>query len=317
MNGAIMGKIFLTGARGLIGQALRDRLQARGFFVIGCDLRAISETEKYDFRNVDSVRKNIDKCDGVIHLGALSRVIWGEQYPALCRSINIDGTRTILSAAAKSPQKPWVIFSSSREIYGTPPTLPCTPDTSPNPENTYAKSKLTGETMALELRRCGNRVAVLRFSNVFGTITDYHDRVVPAFAKAAASNGMLDVRGADNVFDFTALDDVVAAVLKTVDALIAGVGDLPPIDIVSGRATSLRDLAGMAIKKGGGKMIISPPQRFYPSHFQGDPSAAEKYLGWSPHRVLEEAIAQLVDDFHRIGDKNAHTKSYSWVSTLL
>ncbi len=301
----------------MIGQAVRDMLQARGFFVIGCDLRADLEAEKYDFRDVRSVRKNITKCDGVIHLGALSRVIWGEQYPALCRSINIDGTRIILSAAAESPRKPWLIFSSSREIYGTPPTLPCSPDTPFNPENTYAKSKLAGETMALDLRRHGNRVAVVRFSNVFGTATDYHDRVTPAFAKAAANNGVLKVRGADHVFDFTALDDVVAAVSKTVDALIAGIGDLPPIDIVSGRATSLRDLAEMALAKGDGRIIIAPPQGFYPKHFQGNPRPAEKYLGWRPQQILEEAVGRLVGDFHRRRESNAHTKSHSWVPALL
>ncbi len=311
------GRIFLTGSAGLIGRGVRAMLQARGFSVVGCDLRASCAAEKYDFRDRDRVQQNINRCDGVIHLGALSRVIWGERHPALCRSINIDGACAVLAAAVESPRKPWLIFSSSREIYGTPPALPCSPDTPPNPGNTYAKSKLAGETMALELQRRGNPVAVLRFSNVFGSAADYPDRVVPAFAKAAASNGTLTVKGADHVFDFTVLDDVVAAVSKMVDALIAGVGDLPPIDIVSGRATSLRELAEMARAQGGGEIIIAPPQPFYPKHFQGNPRPAEQYLGWRATRVLEEAVGRLVDDFHHMGEKNAHSESDSWLSALL
>ncbi|MGI9311579.1 MAG: NAD-dependent epimerase/dehydratase family protein, partial [bacterium] len=125
--------IFLTGARGLIGQATRRRLQARGFDVVGCDLRADCEAERYDFRDAARMRERLAECDGVIHLGALSRVLWGERYPTLCRSINVDGAASILSATAQSPRKPWLIFASSREIYGTPPRLPCAPDTPPNP----------------------------------------------------------------------------------------------------------------------------------------------------------------------------------------
>ena len=310
-------RVFLTGSHGLVGQGVRKQLEARGIAVIGCDLRADTVAERYDLRDAGRVQKNVKPCDGVIHLGALSRVVWGERHPTLCRSINIDGSHAVLSAAAESARKPWLIVASSREIYGTPPTLPCTPDTPPNPENTYAKSKLAGERMALELQSRGCVAAVLRFSNVFGATNDYHDRVVPAFAKAAAQNGTLQVRGVDHVFDFTALSDVVAAVLKAVDALMSGVGDLPPVDIVSGRATSLRELAEMAIAHGADKATVAPPQTFYPSRFQGDPRPAQKYLGWQPQQVLEKMFGQLVDDFHRLEENDAHTKSHSWVSALL
>jgi len=281
----------------MVGQAVRGMLQARGVRVTGCDVRAAQKSERYDLRDAARMRKNLFECDGVIHFGAVSRVVWGERYPALCRSINIDGTRGILSAAAQSPRKPWLILSSSREIYGTPRSLPCSPGTPPNPENQYAKSKLAAETMALDLQRRGNRVTVLRFSNVFGTTADYHDRVAPAFAKAAANNGTLTVMGAEHFFDFTVLEDVVTAVSNAVDALTAGIGDLPPVDIVSGTATSLRDLAMMALANGGGRLIIAPPQGFYPKHFQGDPRPAEKYLNWRPRWVLEDAITRLVKDF--------------------
>ncbi|MGI9311228.1 MAG: NAD-dependent epimerase/dehydratase family protein, partial [bacterium] len=173
-----------------------------------------------------------------------------------------------------------------------------------------------------DLQARGHRVAVLRFSNVFGATDDYHDRVVPAFAKAAARNGTLEVRGADSVFDFTALDDVVEAVMKTIDALIAGDGNLPPIDIVSGRATSLRELAAMALANGDGEIVIAPPQDFYPSRFQGDPRPAERYLGWRPGCALEERVKRLVNAFHRSeqhhsGERNENSESHSWLSALL
>lgn len=312
-----MACIFMTGSAGLIGRALRGRLEASGRAVVGCDLRSDAADEKYDLRDANRVREAMKDCSGVIHLGALSRVVWGQQYPKLCRSINVGGARVVMRAAAESAQKPWLLFAGSREVYGTPATLPCLADSPLRPENIYAKTKLKAEKMAMELRQCGNRSAVLRFSNVFGSADDYHDRVVPAFARASASGGNLYVRGPGGVYDFTVLDDVVAAVLRAADALANGIGDLPPIDIVTGRAVSLMELAQMALAAGSGRIITKSPTGFYPKRFQGDPRPAQKYLGWRARCVLENAMRRLVGDFRQTKNEHENIKSHSWLSALV
>jgi UDP-glucose 4-epimerase len=38
-------------------------------------------------------------------------------------------------------------------------------------------------------------------------LADHHDRVVPAFVRAAVSGQPLRVEGADHTFDFTHVDD--------------------------------------------------------------------------------------------------------------
>ena len=76
---------------GLIGQGVRDALESLDHTVLGCDLRSLCETKKFDLRNADKLRSALAECDGVLHLGALSRVIWGEMHPALCHSINVGG----------------------------------------------------------------------------------------------------------------------------------------------------------------------------------------------------------------------------------
>lgn len=312
-----MASVLLTGSSGLIGSALRPCLESAGWRVVGCDLRAQAEEERFDLRDESRIRQAVKECSGIIHLGALSRVVWGQQYPKLCRSINVGGARVVMRAAAEAAHKPWLLFAGSREVYGTPATLPCRADNPLRPENIYAKTKLKAEKMAMELRQCGNHSAVLRFSNVFGRTDDYHDRVVPAFARAAAFGGDLEVRGPDGVYDFTVLDDVVVAVLRAVDALAGGIGDLPPIDIVTGRAVSLGDLAQMAISAGGGRIVTKPPTGYYPKRFQGDPHPAKKYLGWRAQRVLEDAMRRLVGDFRQTKNEHENIKSHSWVSALV
>lgn len=312
-----MVKILITGAEGLIGRVARVALEGAGYAVRGCDLRAARAEEKFDFRNKRRLRAALADCDGVLHLAAVSRVVWGEMYPGLCSSINVGGVRSLIETIAAMPHPVWLVFASSREIYGTPPRLPCRPDTPPNPENLYARTKLAGETMVQDFRHRGGCAAVVRFSNVFGSVADYHDRVAPAFAKAAAHGGVLRVRGGDSTLDFTPLADAVDAVVRMVRVVDSGVCDMPPVDIVTGRSLSLMKLARLALAHGGGDIVVEERQPFYPAHFQGDPGAAQKHLGWSARQPVADAVSQLVEYFKRLRDNDANTQNHSWISAAL
>ena len=313
-----MTKILITGAEGLIGRAARVALEGEGYAVGGCDLRAARAAEQFDFRDARRLRAALAGCDGVLHLAAVSRVVWGEMYPGLCSSINVGGVRSLIKTIAAMPHPMWLVFASSREIYGTPPRLPCRPDTPPNPENLYARTKLAGEAMVRDFRDKGGCAAVLRFSNVFGSVADYHDRVAPAFAGAAARGGVLRVRGGDSTFDFTPLADAVDAVVRMVRAVDRGACGMPPVDIVTGRSISLMNLAQTALAHGGGDIVVEERQPFYPAHFQGDPGAAQKHLGWVARRPVADAVGQLVEDFKRLGERgDANTQNHSWLSAAL
>jgi len=313
-----MTKILITGAEGLIGRPARVALEGEGYTVCGCDLRAARSAERFDFRDSRRLRAALADCAGVLPLAAVSRVVWGEMYPDLCGRINVGGVRSLIKTIAAMPHPVWLVFASSREIYGAPPRLPRRPDTPPNPENLYARTKLAGETMVQDFRRKGGCATVVRFSNVFGSVADYHDRVAPAFAKAAARGGVLRVRGGDSTLDFTPLTDAVDAVVRMVRAVDDGACDMPPVDIVTGRSLSLMALARMALARGGGDIVVEERQPFYPAHFQGDPGAAQKYLGWTARRPVADAVGQLVEDFKRLGEHDgANTQNHSWLSAAL
>jgi len=299
-------KIFITGVCGLLGSAARSVLEDAGVDVCGCDLRSDIAAEKFDFRDIEKTRAALKGCDGVLHLAAVSRVVWGETHPELCRAVNVRGAKLFMREVTQTVPGAWFVFASSREIYGAPPKLPCTADTPPSPENLYARTKLAGEKMVRKLRDSGMRTAVLRFSNVFGSVDDHADRVVPAFAAAAAQNRTLTVYGGDSLLDFTPLADAADAILRAVNVMNNSNGSLPPIDVVTGRATSLLNMAKMAVQFGNGVITCEPPRAFYPARFQGDPLPAKDMLGWEPRVNLESAVRDLVEQY-KLSKQNARS----------
>lgn len=289
--------IGITGSEGLVGSALGAALTARGDQVRRLDLRAPAEGDgPGDVRDVERVARFVEGCDGVVHLAAVSRVVWGEREPERCVATNEGGTRNVLEAAGASRAKPWVVFASSREIYGEAAKLPVAEDAAARPVNVYGRTKVAGEAMTLAARDRGLRTAVLRFSNVYGSVRDHADRVVPAFCRGAALGLPLRVDGSLHTFDFTHLDDTLAGVLLTLDAVASGERALPPIHLLTGRPTTLGQLAVLAAAAGRWRSDIreAPSRNFDVARFCGDPRRAKELLGWQAKRSIEDGVAAFV-----------------------
>ena len=291
--------VIVTGAAGLIGRPLFVALQTAGCSVRGLDLLPAPGSSFGDVRDPDALARSLEACDGIVHLAAVSRVVWAERDPALCRSTNVGGTRAVVEAALASPRRPWVLFASSREVYGEPDHLPVSEDVPLRPVNVYGEAKVAGERLVLEAREHGLCTAVVRLSNVYGSTTDHADRVVPAFARAAAEGTQLRVDGREHTFDFTHLDDTVRGLLLLAEALAAGEPRLPPIHQLTRLPTTLGELAQRAVRLGGGRSrIVEAPSRSYDvARFCGDPTRARQLLGWEASVRLEDGLARLVEDF--------------------
>ncbi|NMC72683.1 MAG: NAD(P)-dependent oxidoreductase, partial [Myxococcales bacterium] len=221
--------------------------------------------------------------------------------PEGCRRTNVGGTAHALAAAAALRPPAWLLLSSSREVYGRAAALPADEETPAAPVNVYGQSKLAAERLLLAARAAGSRVAVVRLSNVYGSPADHPDRVAPAFARAAARGEPLVLEGPDHVFDFTHVEDVARGLLEIARRLDEGRTDLPAVHLVTGRPTSLRRLAELAVAAGGRNAPIreAPPRRFDVERFWGDPRRARDLLGWKPLVPVEEGIARLVQAFAR------------------
>ena len=293
-------RILITGSEGLVGTSLRAALERDGFDVLGLDLVG-AEAEQGDVRSAQDVRAAMSDCTGVVHLAAVSRVVWAEHNPEECWRTNVGGLREVIDAAEELAQPPWILFASSREVYGQPDLLPATEDTPLRPVNIYGRSKVEGERILLEARGRRLRTAIARLSNVYGTIHDHADRVVPAFARAAALGSSLRVDGPEHTFDFTHIDDTCRGLLGLVELLSRGQNTPPPVHLLTGEPTTLGELATLAVRLGGMRSPVreAPPRSYDVSHFYGSPARAAQFLDWSPRVRLAAGLGRLIEDFKR------------------
>jgi nucleoside-diphosphate-sugar epimerase len=293
------GAIIVTGSAGLIGKALVVRMAEAAMQSIGFDLRERDARFRSDLREEAAVERAIAGVAGIIHLGAVSRVVWGERDPEACWAVNVDATRCIVRAALAQRQPPWLIYASSREVYGQQEVLPVSEDAGLAPLNVYARSKVAAERTVTEAREAGLTAAVVRFSSVYGDVDDHSDRVVPAFAAAAAGGGTIRIDGPECGFDFTHVSDVASGVLTVAQCLGRGERRLPALHFVSGVRTTLRELSAIAMARAfvPVRVVEAPRRSFDVQDFQGDPARTAALLGWKSSTPLAEGVSRLVREF--------------------
>jgi nucleoside-diphosphate-sugar epimerase len=292
------GRLLVTGSSGLIGRAVVKELRAAGADAVGVDLRE-QGAHRVDIADTARLEQHLAGVSGVIHLAAVARVTSAEQYPERCRAVNIQATGRLLAAARRARGTPWVLFASSREVYGEQDTLPVKEDAPLRPKNVYAKSKLDGEILVEAARQDGLQTAIVRFSNVYGSIDDYSDRVIPAFAAAAVRGGTMRIDGGDCELDFTHVDDVAEGVMRLVELLAGGERKLPAVHLASGQGTTLIALARLANEINGGRarIVEGAVRSVGVRSFVGDPERARALLGWSASSDLHAGIAKLSHEF--------------------
>lgn len=299
--------ILITGSNGLIGAALSSKLVERGHVVRGFDIvRSAAE----DVRDPDALAAAMAGVEGIVHLAAVSRVAWAQADPALTEAVNVTALRSLLAAAHAQAHRPWVIFASSREVYGDPTALPVREDAPLSPLNVYARSKVAGETMMADAREAGLQANIVRFSNAYGSVDDHADRVVPAFARAAAVGDGLRVDGAGNMFDFVHIDDAAEGLAMHVAATRAG-EILPPIHFATGHGTTLGALADLAADQSGQALVVehATPRNYDVAHFVGDPARAQDLLGWRARIDIETGFAGLVAAYADAGLRRTNLAS--------
>jgi nucleoside-diphosphate-sugar epimerase len=297
-----MQSILVSGAKGVIGTLLWQALAGSGWRVQPFDIAFAHGTAGHgDIRERPTLDSAVLDCEGIIHLAAVSRVISGERDPDACQTVNVDGTRILVEAAAASARRPWIIFMSSCQVYGSAPRLPVVESDPIAPVNNYGRSKAAAEDLLAKARAKGLETVTFRLPNVYGSVRDYPDRAVPAFVQGALRGDPLHVTGASQVFDFLHVSDVGRGIVRAAQLLASGTRDLPTMNLATGRATTLGELASLAkeLAASDSPVVEDQPRQFDTLGYVGDSKRAREVLGWSAEVPLEVGMSRLISELSR------------------
>lgn len=271
----------------------------------------------------------------IYHLAAETGTGQSHDEPTRYNSVNVIGTTNLVEAVRRHGRRVRrVMLAGSRSIYGegaasqagggicnaeprmpedmkrgdfalrnaagavvrpvpTPEWLP------PKPASVYASTKLMQEYL---LGQCFTgtpvEVVVLRLQNVYGpgqSLSNPYTGVISIFSQQIEAGLRLNIfEDGDIIRDFVFVDDVVCAFAAAAD-LAAAPG--LPVNIGSGVATSIRDMARALLKLYG----RDPEAHDVSGNFRvgdvrfavADISRARARLGWTPEVSFEQGLKRF------------------------
>ncbi len=294
-------KILITGSAGFIGSSLKEFLEKKGIEVIPYDLK---DTPSNDVRDISNLKLKMEGVDGVVHLAAISRVKLAYEDPFNCIHTNIGGTVNVLETVRLYKKEnnfsPWVIFASSREVFGEPDKLPATEKSPRKAINVYGVAKIAGEELCkIFARNYGLKTRVLRFSNVYTGKRDQLDRVTPKFLLQALKNEDLVINGTgQELFDFTYIGDTIEGIWGCIEEIEKSQKLFDDFTLSTGIPVSLKELAEVIIEETGSKSNIKYAQKrsYDVNKFYADPKNAREILGFNPKISLREGIRLVLEE---------------------
>jgi UDP-glucose 4-epimerase len=229
--------------------------------------------------------------DVVYHVAAVATVMNAVRDPERAFAVNAMGTAQVAMCARRAGVRR-LVFTSSREVYGDPATLPVTEDAPLKPKNVYGASKVAGELFLSTFGPADMEVVIVRLANVYGPGDS--GRVIPIFLNNAANGLPLTLYGGEQILDLVWIGDVVEALVK------AGFSAEPvtePTNIGSGTATPLQALAQRIVNLVARDTPIQvvPPRGPEVDHYQADLTRAAYYYGLTPKEDPLDKLPEMLN----------------------
>ncbi|MCB9992840.1 MAG: NAD(P)-dependent oxidoreductase [Hyphomicrobiaceae bacterium] len=316
-------RVIVSGATGFLGTHLVRRLLSDGIGVValGRDIEKGRILEEIGAAFVPSDLERPESCprvpdaDAFVHAAALSSN-WGATRAFV--SANVEGTRTAIKLARDAGVKRFVHISSPSIYFRFEDQLSVAEDVPlPPPVNAYAASKRAAETIVLAAPDI--KPVILRPRGIYGA---GDSSLLPRLTRAARRGPLPLMRSGRAATDITHVDDVVSAVLATLNAPdslashafnISGGVPLPIMDIVEkacaseGVSVRWREMpAGLALALAGMAeaacaLLPHRPEPVATRYSLGifafsqtlDISRAKRLLNWTPAVSFEEGLGRL------------------------
>lgn len=150
-------RVFVTGSTGFVGGHTVERLLAEGHELRCLVRRPDAAPERLhrpaitlvqgDLADSAALRQGMEGCDALVHLASVN-THW-EPHPAVYRAVNVEGVRSVMTAALEAGVRVAVNVGTALS-WGEPAEVPFTEDTPRGPDlfSGYAKSKRVGDQLA-------------------------------------------------------------------------------------------------------------------------------------------------------------------------
>ena len=215
--------VLVTGAAGLVGGALRSRLERRGTSVVPIDRapratdgKAVLICDVNEVHRLHSMAMEY-ALTGIVHCGAFSGPMVARDNPSSMVHVNIVGTANILELA-RVHHIPRVVFCSSAGVYGNTPAG-LVPEEAPlAPTSLYGASKVASEHLVSSYaRQYGVDGVSIRLSWIYGPgrTTDCVIRTMIEDALERRPTRM--AFGRDFHRQFIYIDDAIDALIAALD----------------------------------------------------------------------------------------------------
>jgi nucleoside-diphosphate-sugar epimerase len=313
-------KFLVTGGAGFIGHNLVRILEQQGHECIVIDTctdygfipreeltylidrrlkRINAQVRKIDIREsmfVDTIFKTYCP-DVVIHMASFPRQKVVEQNPLLASDVMSNGLVNLLEKSKKYAVKKFVYISSSM-VYGdfTADVLEAHPC---KPQGQYGIMKLMGEKLVEDYHRLGAfDYTIIRPSAVYGE-WDVEDRVVSKFMTMAMRGETLKVKGADEVLDFTYVEDTAQGIVlaATLDKANSNIYNITRSD---DKQYTLKDAAELAIRIAGkGSLELADRDLSFPKRGRLSIMKAQRDLGYIPQVNVEQGFQRYYDWYNQ------------------
>lgn len=296
--------MIVTGGAGFIGSHLAAKLLETGNEVHVVDnlvsgrarnLEPFASNPGFTFHHQDIRDRNaldtiVEGADWIFHLAALADIVPSIEQPLDYAAANVEGTFSVLDAAARAGVKRFV-YAASSSCYGIPERYPTPEDEPCVPRYPYALTKSLGEQAVLHWAQVFQLPALsLRLFNVYGRrarTSGTYGAVFGVFlAQKLAAVPLTIVGDGEQRRDFVHVSDVVEAFLAAARSDAVGTS----YNVGTGAPVSVSRIADLI----GGPRVHIPKRPGEPDCTWAETSKIRDAFGWSPKVTIEQGVADLL-----------------------
>ena len=255
------------------------------------DLRNQVPTRRIDIRD----RSTVQKClmdfqpELVIHLASFPRQKVVQENPSIASEVMSTGLINLLEASKGIADK--FVYISSSMVYGdfkdrVPETQEC------QPRGQYAIMKYMGEKLVEDYKKYFD-YTIIRPSAVYGP-RDVEDRVLSKFVLNAIRGKTIEVRGANEILDFTFVTDTAQGIALA--ATKSCKHDIYNITRCQDSPVTLKFAAEQVVELlGKGDIDLVDRDLNFPSRGRLDIARARNDLDYNPKVDFAEGCQQYVE----------------------